>query len=306
MTTKSTLIALFPMVGMGILALSGSLDARPEPVDPTAKQPVLIGDTLFSSHEAFNASGKRCQTHSPSEEEQARIETDFKSRKQALPTPLLADITVPVAMHVITNSAGTIGNVTDQQAEAQIEAMNIGYAACGVQFTLAQLNRYPDDDCYTFSDERRCKTKTQVDPKTYLNFWTGALTGGLLGYATFPWSLSSSPELDGVVVLYSSVPGGSTNNYNEGDTGTHEVGHWTGLYHTFQGGCVKGDEVSDTPAERTSTSGCPANKNTCPQAGADPITNFMDYSYDSCMYEFTAGQCTRVREMFQTYRSTML
>ncbi|MFM7204800.1 MAG: zinc metalloprotease [Myxococcota bacterium] len=303
---KSTLIVLLPMVGMGVLALSGSLDARPEAADPTAKQPVLIGDTLFPSHEAFNASGKRCQTHTPSQDEQARIEADFKSRKQNLGSPLAATITVPVAMHVITNGAGTIGNITDQQAQDQIAAMNIGYASCGVQFTLAQLNRYADDDCYTFSDERRCKTKTQVDPKTYLNFWTAALGGGLLGYATFPWSLSSSPELDGVVVLFSSVPGGSTNNYNEGDTGTHEVGHWTGLYHTFQGGCVKGDEVSDTPAERTSTSGCPANKNTCPQAGNDPITNFMDYSYDSCMYEFTPGQCTRVQQMFQTYRSTML
>lgn len=309
---QKVVLAATPLLVAGALIASHSLApqalvARPEASDPQARKPVVIGDTRFSSNDTFVNSGMRCATHTPSEAEMAATEADFNSRRAELSAPSADIISVPVAFNIIMNQAGTIGQVSDKQVQDQLSAMNIGFQACGVEFTLGQVNRYNDEECYMFKDERKCKTKTQKDPKVYANLWTANLTGGLLGYATFPWSFAASPELDGVVVLYTSVPGGSIANYNEGDTATHEIGHWTGLYHTFQGGCFgSGDGVSDTPAERTSTSGCPANKNTCPQAGADPITNFMDYSYDSCMYEFSAGQCTRMREMFATYRSTML
>jgi hypothetical protein len=93
-----------------------------------------------------------------------------------------------------------------------------------------------------------------------------------LGYGTFPLNYTIRPWADGVVILYSTLPGGTMPNINLGKNLVHEVGHWVGLYHTFEGGCSEpGDFVADTPPEATAATGCPVGRDTCPGGGVDPI-----------------------------------
>ena len=221
-------------------------------------------------------------------------------------------VNVNVYFHVITNTSGA-GNVTDAQIANQIAVLNNAYSGVTggantiYRFTLVSTDRTANNTWFTSTggtSETQMKTALHRGGAADLNFYTNGMGGGLLGWATFPWNYASAPQMDGVVCLYSSLPGGSTTNYNQGDTGTHEVGHWVGLYHTFQGGCNgNGDYVSDTSAERSSAAGCPVGRDTCPnKAGLDPIENFMDYTYDSCMYKFTAGQGARADSLTLQYR----
>jgi hypothetical protein len=204
----------------------------------------------------------------------------------------LDDKTISVYFHVIADGQNTPGDIPQASIDAQIQVLNGAFAATGWNFTLASVDRTYNSAWFKMTpgsrSEKQAKAALHKGNADDLNIYTANPGRGLLGWATFPSSYLSNPSDDGVVVLYSSLMGGDATNYNEGDTATHEVGHWMGLYHTFQGGCNSpGDSVDDTPYESSPAYGCPVGRDTCAAAGKDPIYNFMDYTYDSCMNEFT-------------------
>jgi hypothetical protein len=223
-------------------------------------------------------------------------------------TATFANTVVSVYWHNITSSSGA-GGATSQMVANQINVLNAAYASQGFSFQLVSTDTTANDAWYTVQPsttaETQMKQALRQGTADDLNVYSANIGGGLLGWATFPSSYASQPSKDGVVVLTASLPGGSAAPYNLGDTGTHEVGHWLGLYHTFQGGCNgQGDYVSDTPAEKSAAYGCPVNRNSCvKQAGLDPIKNFMDYTDDACMDQFSGGQASRMQGQWTTYRA---
>lgn len=228
---------------------------------------------------------------------------------------------------MITSTTG-LGDLDVAEINAQIDILNSAFAGLDVRasdqqasaqstsntpfrFTLVSVSRTANNAWFTAGNgsaaEKEMKSALRQGGAADLNIYSTNPGGGLLGWATFPSSYSSNPSNDGVVVLYSSLPGGSAVPYNLGDTATHEVGHWLGLYHTFQGGCTSSNDlVSDTPAERGPYYGTPPPySDTCKggrNPGRDPLENFMDYTDDVAMFQFTEGQSARMDSLALQYR----
>ncbi len=265
-----------------------------------------------------NAKFLRCGTENPSDLDALLREENFvrtlignsrngKTGSGTTAPAAFTATTVNVYFHTITNTSGA-GAVSGAQIQAQIDVLNAAYAGKGFQFVLTASDTTANNTWYTVgygsTAETAMKTALRRGSADDLNLYAANIGGGLLGWATFPSSYASKPSMDGVVMLTASMPGGSAAPYNLGDTATHEVGHWVGLYHTFQGGCNgNGDFVADTAAEKSAAYGCPTGRNSCAsKPGNDPITNFMDYTDDACMYEFSAGQATRSQDQWTAYR----
>jgi hypothetical protein len=287
---------------LGVSYVSNAQSFKVDRDDTDEKNPVIVKGNRFCASESDPA-------------KIAAMEEDFFSRlegEKALggESESVTGGNINVYFHVIRKGTGlSNGDVPTSMITNQMNVLNAAFAGTGWSFTLVSTTRTTNttwyNGCYG-SSETAMKSALRQGTADDLNIYTCNPSGGILGYATFPSSYNGAKTRDGVVLLYASLPGGGADPYDEGDTGTHEVGHWMGLYHTFQGGCSKnGDYVSDTPAEKSPAYGCPSGRNSCTGSrypGFDPITNFMDYTDDACMFQFTSGQDARMDSQFTTYR----
>ncbi|MBP7259936.1 MAG: T9SS type A sorting domain-containing protein [Bacteroidia bacterium] len=248
-----------------------------------------------------------------------------------------ANFVIPIVFHVVYDPGVSASNVHDSLVQNQLDILNKAFSGyygginTGIQFCLALkkpdgssfsgINHIADSnpDYRKYGLQRNhLASKAYYDHNRYLNVWivadireannTASLTGGYanIGYTT---------SIDGVIMRYEAA-----GNYNycnscgfvpsaRGFTLIHEVGHWLGLYHTFQGeSCLGddsltcangGDHCCDTRAHYN-----PVNYTTCPpdtqkvctSANAfygntpDPVHNYMNYVPEMCYTNFTADQ----------------
>jgi hypothetical protein len=258
---------------------------------------------------------ERCGTRQPGLDAVDQIEQRI-SRARKVKTA----VTIPVWVHVINKGSGFAnGDLPEAMIRQQIRVLEDSYsgrtggAGSGFDFQLAGITRTTNQTWFEkmaidFEVELEAKTALKRPGPDTLNIYT--VDGGpYLGFAYYP-DILLNPQyavLDGVVLDWRSLPGGTFEIYSEGDTAPHEVGHWLALYHTFENKCSgKGDFVADTPAEFSPAFLCPVGRDTCAAAskpGVDPIFNFMDYTQDSCMFMFTPGQVDRMQAAWTAFRA---
>jgi hypothetical protein len=267
-------------------------EVLPDPAEDEASLTLLRADV------------ERCAARPPTAAARVAIEAaDRREAARALASATSRRRTIDIVFHVIRS--GSTGDVPRRRLIRQISVMNSSYKRTPFQFRMTAITRHNNRRWFAMkidsADETRAKNSLHSGRLSTLNVYTTG-TSSALGWAVFPWEASRMGKQDGIVLNHTTLPGGKK-PYDLGDTLVHEAGHWLGLYHTFEGGCADKDGLADTPAEKSQAFGCPVGRDTCKSdRGHDPIRNFMDYTDDSCMNQFTGGQRGRMGRLTGRYR----
>jgi len=268
----------------------------------------MVSDVQYQDENGNWVDGVRCGTAPTPNDVLSQVQNAIENNKSHSRISRNM-VNVQVAFHVIYASNGA-GNISNDMIIDQIEVLNDAYAPYDIVFTLVSVDYTMNDSWYNDMEQYESTYKQQlhVDPVHHLNIYTGNMPG-LLGWSYMPYSWPENSYMHGVCLLYSCLPGGTAYPYNAGDTATHEVGHYLGLDHTFRNGCsVNNDYVDDTPQENDGNNiySC-NNTDTCPNdPGMDPVHNYMTYTDDACLNQFTDGQGERMENMIATYRPGLL
>jgi hypothetical protein len=340
----STIAALLTLTGSAALGPIESKDAIADTEGIIDDRLIVISDTEIIAdgvtYDSWNAVGEsgffhlqenRCKTVSfnfgddvargtPSDcsFSRTRIEPEYD--------PSVEKYRIPVVVHIIQQTNGT-GNVPDSRVFSQIEILNEDFQALpgtnGAPGTDVQIEFYlatedPNGNPTTgitrstnntwYNDGGAYYNTLAWDTNRYLNIYTNN-GGGALGYVpNLPQGGIAGSNADRVVILHSTFGRNAPfSPFNLGRTVTHEVGHYLGLDHTFAGGCsntyTSGDLIVDTNPESSPTGGCPSSRFSCGLPA--PIHNYMDYSDDRCMNQFTPEQANRMRCSLINYRPSL-
>ena len=257
---------------------------------------------------------------------QLRLEGATAKRRDAGVKKAPVIVTIKTVVNVVYKTAEQ--NISNAQIDSQIAALNKDFRATNpdraqtpapfkglvtdarIKFKLVKVTRtLTASTGFTFDDKVKKASTGGIapyQPKTHLNLWVCALTGGLLGYAQFPGGPQAT---DGVVINYLSFGtiGTAQAPFNKGRTATHEIGHYLNLRHIWGDtpDCSGSDMVADTPNCAGPNFGTPTwPVVTCNNGpNGDMFMNYMDYSDDAAMFMFTAQQVLRMQTALSTARS---
>lgn len=230
------------------------------------------------------------------------------------------NVVIPVVFNVLYKTAAQ--NVSLAQLQSQVDVLNADFSALNadynntptyfqgvrsgdlkIRFVLDQvIRKATNKPSWNTNDAMKKSAQGGINPtspSTKLNFWVCNLSGGILGYAQFP---GGNPATDGIVCDDNATgnTGTAAAPYGLGRTATHEIGHYLNLRHIWGDATCGNDFVSDTPLHQSSNGGCPAfpKYGSCSSTIPMQTMNYMDYTYDACMYMFTAGQGSRMNATF--------